>query len=77
MEKAQIQKAVERINDKVEMAVFAFYMNDKKGELQNIRIAKELAKMLVEDFGISLRLETKRISCKHAEGYATYYRYDD
>lgn len=54
MESTKIQKAVDRINERIERAVWNYKLKDRDAEYREARIASEMVKMLREDFGIKL-----------------------
>lgn len=54
MERTQIEKAVERINKRIETAVMDFKHGYKEAEMKDSCMANEMVKMLREDFGINL-----------------------
>lgn len=54
MESTKIQKAVDRINERIELAVMSYKMGHRDLELRDSLIASEMVNMLREDFGVKL-----------------------
>lgn len=54
MERTQIEKAIRRINERIELAVMDFKHGYKEAEMKDSLMARAMVDMLREDFGINI-----------------------